>query len=142
MTPNKLASILENSKLFLFIYKYIDGLTLAIAGIWHSLRIISRAVSLDLFTNNSFFESLMVYFVETSLFYAGLLLFASLMKLLGILFNLRKTRQIGNIITFAYWMTMFFSFLFSHPPNSISLLAFTYIVLSFKLILKEGNRYE
>ena len=45
-------------------------------------------------------------------------------------------------ITFAYWVTMFFSFLFSHPPNSISLLSFTYVVLSFKLTLKEGNRYE
>lgn len=142
MTPNKLASILENSKSFLFIYKHIDGLTLAITGIWHALRVILRAVSLDIFTNTSFFETLMVYFIKTSLFYAGLLLLASLMKLLGILFNLRRIRQIGNIITFAYWMTAFFSFLFSHPPNSISLLAFTYIVLSFKLILKEGNRHE
>ena len=142
MTPNKLASILENSKLFLFIYKNIDGLTLAIAGIWQALRIILGAASLGIFTNNSFFETLMVYFIETSLFYASLLLLASFMKLLGILFNLRRTRQVGNIITFAYWTTMFFSFLFSHPPNSISLLAFTYVVLSFKLILKEGNRYE
>lgn len=142
MTPNKLASILENSKLFLFIYKNIDGLTLAIAGIWQALRIILGAASLGIFTNNSFFETLMVYFIGTSLFYASLLLLASFMKLLGILFNLRRTRQIGNIITFAYWTTMFFSFLFSHPPNSISLLAFTYVVLSFKLILKEGNRYE
>lgn len=142
MTPNKLASILENSKLFLFIYKNIDGLTLAIAGIWQALRIILGAASLGIFTNNSFFETLMVYFIGTSLFYASLLLLASFMKLLGILFNLRRTRQIGNIITFAYWTTMFFSFLFSHPPNSISLLAFTYVILSFKLILKEGNRYE
>ena len=135
MTPNKLASILENSKLFLFIYKNIDGLTLAIAGIWQALRIILGAASLGIFTNNSFFETLMVYFIGTSLFYASLLLLASFMKLLGILFNLRRTRQVGNIITFAYWTTMFFSFLFSHPPNSISLLAFTYVVLSFKLIL-------
>lgn len=63
----------------------------------------------------------------------------ALTKLVGLLTQNAKIRQVGIVSMFVLWTTYGVSFLLSQPPNSMTLFSSAYALLAFGLALRERD---
>lgn len=126
----------------MFFYNNWHALVFISMSFFTGLRIFHDPTLFNILTNKGFGECLMNFFTTNYEFVGLLLMVPSVVKLYGIIKNKVSYRKISNIALFVIWTLAFFSFLFSAPPNLLSVLAGAGSLTAFGLLLKESTHDE
>lgn len=142
MNFRKIGRRLIASRNFMFFYNNWNALIFIGMSFFTGLRIFHDPALFSIFTNTGFGECLMNFFTTNYGFMGLFLMVPSMVKLYGIIKNKVSYRKISNIALFVIWTVAFFSFLFSAPPNLLSVLSGVGSLTAFGLLLKESAHDE